>query len=263
MEAVVSDILRDRMREPGGLKQTAVVSIALHAAAIAVIAVAPSVLPARNTVPPIVMSISLGGTPGPRTGGQMMLGGKAIQAAQPSTEPKIARTALPAPRQEPAMVLPVPDPRLKPRTPPKTTAASKDPKGTTGTGAEARPGNTPVETGAKGLGFGLSSGGGGGAGGYLDVQNFCCPEYLEDMVNRIYARWNQQQQATGVVLMKYTIQRSGQITDIEVERPSGYPFLDIESQRALTNTQRLAPLPPAFPEDHLTVHLTFQYERKR
>ena len=74
----------------------------------------------------------------------------------------------------------LPDPKQKPRTPPKPTAASKDPKGTAvGRGFETQPGTAKVETGAKGQGFGLSSGGGGGDGGVkLDVANFCCPEYL-------------------------------------------------------------------------------------
>ena len=42
-----------------------------------------------------------------------------------------------------------------------------------------RKGSSIAETGAKGMGFGLSSGGGGG-GGHLEVSNFCCPEYLDD-----------------------------------------------------------------------------------
>ena len=41
-------------------------------------------------------------------------------------------------------------------------------------------GTAVAETGAQGQGFGLSSGG-GGDGGYLDVANFCCPEYLATM----------------------------------------------------------------------------------
>ena len=142
--------------------------------------------------------------------------------------------------------------------------ASKDPKGTAaGRGAEAQAGTTRVETGARGQGFGLSSGGGGGTGSRLELTSeFCCPEYIVDMLNRIHKNWNQQQQATGVVLMKYTIRRNGQITDIEVETRSGNPSLDIASQRALMNTRMLAPLPAGFPEPHLTVHLTFNYERR-
>ncbi len=45
MEAVVSDILKSRKREPGGLKKTATISLAAHAAAIAAILMIPSVMP--------------------------------------------------------------------------------------------------------------------------------------------------------------------------------------------------------------------------
>ena len=146
-----------------------------------------------------------------------MIGGRPIQAAQPSTEPQIAKNTLPSLASTPPKMV-LPDPKQKPRTPPKPTAASKDPKGTAvGKGFETQLGTAKVETGAKGQGFGLSSGGTGGDGGVkLGVDNFCCPEYVADMRNRIIKNWNQNQQAAGVVIMKYTIQRSGQITDIEV-----------------------------------------------
>jgi TonB family protein len=263
MEAVVSDILRSRMREPGGLTQTAVVSIAAHAAAIVALAFVPGILPRRTIPPPVVMTISLGGTPGPKTGGMTMMGGRTIQAAAPSTAPKIEKIAMPTPKAPPAMVLPIPDPKMKARATPKETATSKDPQGRAGgRGAETQKGSATVETGARGQGFGLSTSGGGGTGSTLDVKDFCCPEYLLDMVNRIRANWVQQQQATGSVLMKFTILRAGQISAIETERSSNVTALDLASQRALYVTARLAPLPAGFPDDHLTVHLNFEYERK-
>jgi hypothetical protein len=262
MEAVVSDIIRSRMREPGGLRQTAALSLAVHAAALALIAMMPGNWATRNT-PPVVMTISLGGTPGPKTGGLTTMGGRTIQPALPSVAPKITRNILPTPKAEPAMVLPVPDPKIKPKTAPKPTVTSKDPTGSAaGRGAEAQKGSTNVETGARGTGFGLSSGGGGGIGGSLDVQNFCCPEYLSDMVARIRSNWVQQQDATGAVLMRFTILRGGPITDIQIERSSSFAALDLASQRALYLTTRLQPLPSAFPDDHLTVHLAFEYQRK-
>jgi len=261
MEAVVSDILQSRKREPGGLKKTAVISLAAHAAAIAVLLMIPSVMPRAAQQPRVIMNISLGGSPGPKTGGMQMIGGTPIQAALPSTDPQIAKNTLPSlAATPPKMVLP--DPKQKPRTPPKPTAASKDPKGTAvGKGFETQLGTAKVETGAKGQGFGLSSGGTGGDGGVrLDV-DFCCPEYIGDMRDRIIKNWNQNQRASGIVVMKYTIQRSGEITDIEVEVSSGNPVLDLAAQRALINTRTLAPLPSAFSLPRLPVHLTFEYIR--
>jgi TonB family protein len=81
------------------------------------------------------------------------------------------------------------------------------------------------------------------------------------MRNRIIKNWNQSQKTAGVVIMFFSIQRTGEITAVEVERSSGNPVLDLASQRALMTTKMLAPLPAAFPERQLPVHLEFVYER--
>jgi outer membrane biosynthesis protein TonB len=262
METVVSDILRARRQEPGGLKKTAALSLAVHAAVVLAILLVPVMWPATHAAPPVIMTISLGGTPGPKTGGMTPISGRNIQAAPLSAAaPKVEKIALPAPKAEPAMVLP--DPKLKPKPAPKRTETSKDETGRAGArGAETQRGSTTVDTGVRGMGFGLSNTGGGGSGGKLDVENFCCPEYLNDMLDRIRANWNQQVQATGVTLMKFTILRNGQITRVELEQTSNVYALDAASQRALALTPKIAPLPSAFPDDHLTVHLTFEYQRK-
>jgi len=112
------------------------------------------------------------------------------------------------------------------------------------------------------MGFGgLSTGGGMGSGSYLDVKNFCCPDYLVTMIQVIRGNWSARQQVAGETMVVFRIQRDGRLTDIEVERSSGYPALDLTAQRALFVTQRLPSLPPAFPDDHLTVHLRFEYRR--
>lgn len=261
MEAVVSDILQSRKREPGGLKQTAAISLAAHLTALAVILMIPSVMPRAAQQPRVVMNISLGGSPGPKTGGAQMIGGRPIQAAQPSTDPQIAKNTLPSVASTPPKMV-LPDPKQKPRTPPKPTVSSKDPKGTAiGKGFETQLGTAKVETGAKGQGFGLSTGGTGGDGGVRVEGNFCCPEYLIDLRDRIRRNWVERQQATGKATMKFTIQRNGQITNIETDRSSGNPTLDIASQRALVVTRALAPLPAAYPAQQLTVYLDFEYHR--
>lgn len=262
MEAIVSDILQNRKRELGGLKKTAVISLAAHGAVIAVILMIPSVMPRAAQPPRVMMNISLGGSPGPKTGGMQMIGGTPIQAAQPSTDPQLAKPTLPSlAATPPKMVLP--DPKQKPRTPTKPTVTSKDPKGTAvGKGFETRAGTAKVETGAKGQGFGLSTGGTGGDGGVkLGVSGFCCPEYVLDMRDRIIKNWNQNQRTSGIVVMKYMIQRNGQITDIEIGTSSGNPVLDLAAQRALVNTRMLAPLPSGFSGSRLPVELSFEYTR--
>lgn len=262
MEAVVSDILQSRKREPEGLKKTAMISLGAHAAAFGLLLAISTVMPAAARPPRVVMSISLGGAPGPKTGGMQMIGGRPIQAAQPSSEPQIAKTTLPPVTQTPPKMA-LPDPKAKPRTPPKPTVSSKDPKGTAaGRGFETQQGTAKVDTGAKGQGFGLSSGGAAGDGGVkLDVDNFCCPEYISDMRERIIKNWNQNQKTTGTVIMKFVIQRNGQITEIQVGQSSGNTVLDLAAQRALINTKMLAPLPAGYPGQRLGVQLIFEYFR--
>ena len=128
-------------------------------------------------------------------------------------------------------------------------------------GPEPRSGNEVVETGARGLGFGLSTGGGPGTGSTLDVADFCCPEYIAVMIERIRSGWSQQAEVAGIVVIKFTIERDGRITQTSVEKSSGYETLDIAAQTAVAITRQLPPLPQEFPNPTLTVHLNFQYQR--
>jgi TonB family protein len=128
-------------------------------------------------------------------------------------------------------------------------------------GAEPAPGSTVADTGARGQGFGLSTGGGGGSGSRLDVADFCCPEYIVTMVERIRVNWDQRAEVPGEVLVMFTIQRDGSLTDVAVERSSGYIALDLSAHRAILNARQLPPLPAAFQNPTLTVHLNFQYTR--
>ena len=261
MEAVVSDILQSRKREPGGLTKTAAISLGAHAVAIAVILMIPTVMPRPSQQPRVMMTISLGGSPGPNTGGMQMIGGKPVQAALPSTDPQISKPIQPnLAATPPKMVLP--DPKQKLKTPPKPTAASKDPKGTAvGKGFETQAGTAKVETGAKGEGFGLSSGGMGGQGGVRVPADFCCMEYIAEMVDRIKNNWNQNQKIAGQVVMSFVIQRNGMITDIAVAESSRNPLLDLAAQRALVNTRAVAPLPSRYSGQRLPIELVFEYIR--
>jgi TonB family protein len=129
------------------------------------------------------------------------------------------------------------------------------------TGPEERSGSATAETRARGQGFGLSSGGGGGTGVQLDVGNFCCPDYLQQMTDRIQRNWQQNQGVSGSTVVRFTIARDGSIVMPQVERSSGFTVLDLNALRAVQLTARLPPLPAAYPNATLGLHLTFQYER--
>jgi len=250
----VSPILIERAREPQGLRNMFVVSLVIHAVVAVALVVSPR--PSLETRPSTVMTISLSAGQ-VNSGGLTPMAGRAAEAAKPDEKP----TPVAAPAPKPAeMVMPTSKAKVPPRVTQKKApddAKSKVvPKATEATRGDAR-----VETGLKTTGFGLSMGGGGGTSGYLDVQNFCCPDYLATMIQLIQKNWDGRQNTPGATLMKFTIQRDGRLTDVELERSSGYFALDQTAQRSLLVTRQLPPLPGAFPEPTLTVHLTFQYER--
>ena len=77
----------------------------------------------------------------------------------------------------------------------------------------------------------------------------------------IYSNWNQNQGATGQTEVKFIVRRDGMLTNVEVDKTSGNPLLDLESRRAVLVTQRLPPLPDQFTRPTLTVYLLFEYKR--
>ena len=54
---------------------------------------------------------------------------------------------------------------------------------------------------------------------------------------------------------------TGRSSNATIEKPSGYTALDISSLRAVVGTRQILPLPGAFPNPTLTVHLNFEYRR--
>jgi len=111
-------------------------------------------------------------------------------------------------------------------TPVKPTTKTDPSKGKTPTtGAEIKTGAARVNTGGAAIPFGGLAQGGGGAGGVqLDVKNFCCPEYLAQMVQKIRQNWNARQGAGGQPTIKFTIRRDGMLTNVELEKASGQDY---------------------------------------
>jgi TonB family protein len=161
------------------------------------------------------------------------------------------------------MTIPRPNARVTKATPgPQVKQAPTDARGRTPTkGAQTSAGSSVAETGTRGQGFGLSSGGGPGSGSMLDVADFCCPDYLFVMIERIRGAWVQNQGASGQSRIKFTIQRDGTLVSPQVESSSGNATLDLAAQRAVAMTRKLPPLPDAFPNPTLTVYLNFIYQQ--
>jgi TonB family protein len=260
----VTDILRDRMREPAGFQGGLGASLLLHGMLVAGLLFAPrGWLQRAAQAPRSIMTISLGGGgTGPRNGGMTPVGGRAVQVQTPPAEVPKREPVLPPVAKTPEMTLPRAAKQVKASTVPPVKQAPDDAHGRTPThGPEARAGNEVVETGARGLGFGLSTGGGPGTGVTLDVADFCCPQYVAVMIERIRSGWSQHAEVAGSTVIKFTIERDGRITETSVEKTSGYETLDIAARTAVAITRQLPPLPQEFPNPTLTVHLNFQYHR--
>ena len=230
-------------------------SLGVHAALVVLLIVVP-----RDWIsdpPRRVMTISLGGTAGPRSTGTTSIGGRTVEQVTPP--PRRPEPIRPTPRNQPDPVTVKPPP-----TPAKPAATAKPTKPQPvitrppTTGPQLVQGNTPVDTGARGQGQGLTFGG-GGTGGETNLADFCCPEYIQLLTQVIDQNWQKAQPQRGTTVIRFSILRDGSIADLQVVKPSGSSLLDRASRRAL-EAARLPPLPAQFRSDKLTVNLTFPYE---
>ena len=263
MHEAVSDILLERSREADGVLSRMVLFSSLgHTILIAILVLMPATWRMSHTsdVTPMMITLSSGG--GPDTGGMTPISGKPVQEV--ATESKPTPVAPPA-AKPPEMVEPkAPTPA---KTPPKATEKPVDKSSTRKptTGPQVKAGDARADTGGAPIPFGgltrPAGSSSAGAAVTTDYANFCCPDYLNQMVDLIKRNWNENQGASGQVQVKFTIRRDGTITDIGLEKPSNVSLLDLESQRALAKTRTLPPLPREFSENTLTVHLIFDYHR--
>src|SRR5512140_1014535 len=145
----VGDVLRDRMVEPQGLQRMATVSIVAHVVAVSFILVAPSRLFTKPAeVPKTVMTISLGGTPGPRTSGLTTIGGRPVQQVTPPDAPKRPEAVRPPAAPAPEMTMPRPNDKPAKTPPAQARQAPEQARGRTPTrGAQVTPGTAIADTG--------------------------------------------------------------------------------------------------------------------
>jgi TonB family protein len=256
----VSAVLAQRAQDTERLTPLLGWSAVAHVVLTLLIVVVPADwLGSISTEPEVIMQISLGGAVGPRDGGLATQGGRPIQEARPVDVKKTIEPVRAPAAKAPEMVEPT---KTAPKKlTPAAKVAAKDPRSRTPTkGEKVEQGSAVAQTAGRGQGFGLSSGG-GGTGGYLDVANFCCPDYLATMLDLINRNWNSKQGADGTTLVKFVIERDGRITGVQIEKSSGVAALDYFSQRSLALTRQLPPLPAAYVGERLPVHLYMDYVR--
>ncbi len=257
MTQTVTDIIVARSQQSERLQTMVVWSTFGHIALMALLLFTGGGIVEDRQQP--VMTISLGGAPGPQTGGLTQIGARAVQAPAPPDAPPRQAITPPAPTP-PKMTLPDPQakprPQTKPRQAPPEASARRENTGPQPTDGNARA-ETPV---VRGQGFGLSSAGGAGGPVQVDAVNFCCPDYLVQLVTVIQRTWDNNQGVVGSTTVRFTIARDGTILTPQVELPSGFIALDSSALRAVQIT-RAPPLPAAFQNSTLTVHMRFDYQR--
>jgi TonB family protein len=259
-----SQILVERAIKSNGLRRTIGISTSVHFLVLLGLFFGPASWlngQMHDNNPDIVMSIRLGGPEGPGVGGETPLGGRPIQQILPLQELRRPQWIQPPSPTPPKMTLPAKTAR---RNEPETEISTvpDEARGNTPTrGPELLEGSAMSDTGAEGIGVGLSGGGLGGSNTELSLADFCCPEYLATMIQLIRRQWDSNQQVPGLAIIRFTIQRGGMIKDVGVDKSSGYFALDTSAQRAILLTPQLPPLPSAFTQSSLTVRLTFEYRR--
>jgi len=261
VKKTASQILSDGALDGDGLRMTLILSLVGHVACVAAIFAAPDSWVGSTVDEPASMTIRLGGADAPGEGGLTSLGALPIQQVIPLAELRRPQWIQPPADTLPQNVVPLPEaPRAEPES--EVVTAPEESRGRRLTsGPQLQDGNAMSETGAEGIGVGLSAGGLGGDGFELSLSDFCCPEYLSTMTSLIRQRWNSNQETSGAAVVKFTVHRDGRIDAVDVTRSSGFIALDQSARRAILLTRELPPLPRSFMEDSLTVRLTFEYRR--
>ena len=162
----------------------------------------------------------------------------------PKPEPVKPEPPKPEPKAE-APVLPKPQPAKpkaepKPVEPPKAVAAP-----------EAQPEGS-ARGNVSGLALGASVAG-------LDNPDFTYGYYVDQMLKLIQGNWTRPMVGSGVeATIFYRIARDGRIIEAKIERSSGINSFDLAALRAVQASGPLPPLPRAFRDSWLGVHLIFR-----
>jgi protein TonB len=178
-----------------------------------------------------------------------------VAAPAPTERKRIAREAVPTPPQEkPAPVKPKPTPPPKtppqpePKPPPATEPNREPPPPTAAPVAPAK-GETP-STGTDAATIKTPG------------LEFPYPEYLRNIVNQVYQRWDRDDaRQTTFAEISFLIRRDGSVHDIRFVTRSGSFAFDLSAQGAIEaagNTFAFGPLPDGWDADVLPVSFYFK-----
>jgi outer membrane biosynthesis protein TonB len=178
-----------------------------------------------------------------------------VAAPAPTERKRIAREAVPTPPQEkpaPVKPKPTPPPKAPPKPepkPPAPTEPDREPPPPTAAPVAPAEGETP-STGTDAVTIKTPG------------LEFPYPEYLRNIVNQIYQRWDREgARQNSFAEISFLIRRDGTVHDIRfVTRSGSFPF-DLSAQGAVEaagNALAFGPLPDGWDADVLPVSFYFK-----
>ena len=189
-----------------------------------------------------------------------------VPAARLGVERPVPPKPAPEPvRESPPPAKPVPEiakpkveapPSPSPTAPPKPTPATTRPPSPTRTAAEKVEPPPEVQGSARGTVSGLAL---GASVAGLDNPDFTYGYYVDQMLSMIQSNWVRPIVGSGVeATISYRISRDGRVTDVSISQSSGMNSFDLAALRAVQASSPLPPLPRAFRDGWLGVHLIFR-----
>jgi len=100
---------------------------------------------------------------------------------------------------------------------------------------------------------------------WMDTQQDLLISFMRRFRNNIYGVWNypesaRRQNQQGSCLLRITVDRDGNVTDVKLMESSGFRVLDDEAMRAVRQGATYGPLPRAYPNEYLHIMALFNYQ---
>ena len=184
-------------------------------------------------------------------------GGAPAPAPAPEPVPEKPKIVKPPEEQPPppsskALLLPKKEKEEK-KKPPAPALQSRTATQTQ-TSAPAAPSAQAGSGGPVGMGGNVGVG-----GATFDQPDFTYSYYVERMLVTIGMNWFKPAESVPISpMIRFRIERDGTVSDPQLERSSGLPFVDKAALRAVMASSPLPPLPQEFKGRFLGVHLIFE-----
>jgi TonB family protein len=253
-------VLVPSTNEIGAMAYSVLGHVLIAAAVLWVGAQSATTTPARP-----VLSVRLAaGQPAPPAAAQPAPKKKAETPKPPPPEPK------PEPvekRPEPKVRRQVDAPKVEPEPKPSDVVASPKDDDTPAPAAPPEPEPAPSPEEGTGEGSEITEGEGdataAGVTGLETDQPFTADWYVQLLVSRLEAAWSNRPvlppgSASQTVVVAFTIQKSGAVTDARVVEPSGFAPLNRSALRAVRSLSNLPPLPRSYEQEQLGARFRFR-----